>query len=143
MHEYNKSACINCRIYSQITRKCNYGIDITRTGSSTRYKVHIKTISLVDLKALFHTRNTRKFPRRIHPLQVQNLYPMRASVLVRLGVTANHGLYVSDAIHRAVVEVNEEGTEAAAVTSMVCHDGASAVKTSQLICDHPVHLLIS
>ena len=61
---------------------------------------------------------------------------------MRLGVTGKRDLFVSAAIHRAVVEVNEEGTEAAAATGMVMMLRAAMVveHPPKLICDHPVRL---
>ena len=57
---------------------------------------------------------------------------------MRLGVTGKRDLSVSAAIHRAVVDVNEEGTEAAAATVIII--GLGAAMEPQLICDHPVRL---
>lgn len=57
-------------------------------------------------------------------------------------MTGKRDLFVSAAIHRAVIDVNEEGTEAAAATGMVMMLRAAMVVDNppKLICDHPVHL---
>ena len=62
---------------------------------------------------------------------------------MRLGVTGKRELFVSAAIHRAVVDVNEEGTEAAAATVIIINRMTATMVVEhppQLICDHPVRL---
>uniref|UniRef100_A0A147BQW6 Putative serine proteinase inhibitor n=1 Tax=Ixodes ricinus TaxID=34613 RepID=A0A147BQW6_IXORI len=56
------------------------------------------------------------------------------------GIGGERDLVVSDAVHKAFVEVNEEGTEAAAATAMVVCDGAMfGIRFSV---DHPFLFLI-
>lgn len=52
------------------------------------------------------------------------------------GITDNRQLYVSDVVQRAVVEVNEEGTEAAAVTGAVAVNRIG-IDAFPFIVDHP------
>ena len=63
----------------------------------------------------------------------------------RLGMTRKRGLYLSFAIHRAVFDLNEEGTEAAAAPAMGMVLGSPVIlkPPRRLICDHPVQLLDS
>jgi serpin B len=53
-------------------------------------------------------------------------------------------LYVGAVIHKAFVDVNEEGTEAAASTAVVMEDGATAMepRTGEFHADHPFLFLI-
>lgn len=59
------------------------------------------------------------------------------------GMRREPGLFVSDAIHKAVIEVTEEGTTAAAVTSYDVVEGFfPRKKSTQVICEHPFLFLI-
>ena len=55
------------------------------------------------------------------------------------GMTGNNELYVSAILHKAYVEVNEEGTEAAAATAITMMAGAIAVRQKIPVfkADHP------
>lgn len=53
------------------------------------------------------------------------------------GMSGNPGLQISDVIHQAVVEVNEEGTEAAAATAVVMTRSASITSPAFFKADHP------
>ena len=56
------------------------------------------------------------------------------------GMTGNKELYISKVIHQAFVEVNEEGTEAAAATAVVMLK--SAMMSDRFIADHPFIFII-
>lgn len=58
-------------------------------------------------------------------------------------MTGSRELYASAAIHRAVVNVNEEGTEAAAASGIIMVPREFPFPPSppkQLVCDHPVQV---
>jgi len=56
---------------------------------------------------------------------------------------ADDPLYVSDVTHKAVIEVNEEGSEAAAVSSVQINTRTSVVtKTISMIFDRPFYFII-
>ncbi|XP_072461633.1 serpin B4-like isoform X1 [Notamacropus eugenii] len=56
------------------------------------------------------------------------------------GMTTQKGLAVSKIIHKSYVEVNEEGTEAAAATGVVV--GYNSSRKEEFNCDHPFLFLI-
>jgi serpin B len=61
------------------------------------------------------------------------------------GMTANRGLFISAAIHKAYIDVNEEGTEAAAATGIrMMRPTMVRVQTPPIIflADHPFIFLI-
>ena len=54
------------------------------------------------------------------------------------GITGYQGLFVSEAIHKAFVDVNEKGTEAAAATAVVLDESGGA----EFRADHPFIVMI-
>ncbi|XP_078009464.1 serpin B6-like isoform X2 [Phascolarctos cinereus] len=57
------------------------------------------------------------------------------------GMSARHDLYLSKVVHKAFVEVNEEGTEAACATAAVMMKRCARI-TPRFIVDHPFLFLI-
>lgn len=58
------------------------------------------------------------------------------------GISGVDELYVSDVFHKAFVEVNEEGSEAAAATGMVVMSRMMIIPSDPFICNHPFIYLI-
>ena len=58
------------------------------------------------------------------------------------GIDGTHSLYISAIFHQAYVEVNEEGTEAAAATAVVMTVMGPPLPTPTFRADHPFVLLI-
>jgi len=58
------------------------------------------------------------------------------------GMTSAEKLWISDVVHQALVDVNEEGTEAAAATAVVVTPPASETHAPVLRVDHPLPFLI-
>ncbi|XP_075545347.1 iripin-1-like [Dermacentor variabilis] len=52
------------------------------------------------------------------------------------GISGSRDLFVSDVVHKAVVEVNEEGSEAAGATAVIFHVESLSVSTPFVV-DHP------
>jgi serpin B len=58
------------------------------------------------------------------------------------GMTGNRDLYISDAIHKAFIEVDESGTEAAAATAVIMGATAIPAKPLEIKIDRPFIYLI-
>ncbi|XP_054984877.1 leukocyte elastase inhibitor-like [Sorex araneus] len=69
-------------------------------------------------------------------LGLQDLFNSRADLS---GMTGVRDLFISKVVHKSFVEVNEEGTEAAAATAAVAN---SYVPEEHFVCDHPFIFLI-
>ncbi|MBN2017163.1 MAG: serpin family protein [Candidatus Cloacimonetes bacterium] len=59
-----------------------------------------------------------------------------------LGINGKRDLFISNVIHKAFVDVNEEGTEAAAATAVVMMKTAAPMKPIEFTADHPFLFLI-
>ncbi|MBF0122695.1 MAG: serpin family protein [Candidatus Omnitrophica bacterium] len=60
------------------------------------------------------------------------------------GMNGNHELYVGDVLHKAFIEVNEDGTEAAAATAVMMAAGSAAPQEDPKVfrADHPFFFVI-
>ncbi|GFR30169.1 serpin B10 [Trichonephila clavata] len=70
-------------------------------------------------------------PKRLRKLGVEKIFDSRKADFSAM--ILNKGLFVSEIIHKAVIEVNEEGTEAAGVTGTVVSRSAA----EDFKADHP------
>lgn len=53
------------------------------------------------------------------------------------GMTGSKDLFVTEAIHQAFVEVNEQGTEAAAATATIMAPNCISIPSPHFLADHP------
>ena len=84
----------------------------------------------------FKTQNTLALDKTLSAMGCASLFTNSADLS---GMDGTKYLYIGDAIHTACVEVNESGTEAAAVTLMVAK---SKGMTPRFVVDHPFIFLI-
>ena len=78
----------------------------------------------------------------LNALGMVDVFLENVANLSGIGYTEGGNLYVSKAIQDAYVKVNEEGTEAAAVTSIIVTSESVQPPPPQLIADHPFLFLI-
>lgn len=73
---------------------------------------------------------------------IEELFSLASADLT--GISADGNLWATEVVHKAFVEVNEEGTEAAAATAVVMGFGCSAsmVIEKKFVVDHPFMFLI-
>jgi len=77
-------------------------------------------------------------PELMHGLSnmgVSDLFDARLANLT--GFAPNGGLSVGDSVHKAFVEVNEEGTEAAAATAFISFRSSRPDSPAKFACNHP------
>uniref|UniRef100_A0A3B4HD60 Antithrombin-III-like n=1 Tax=Pundamilia nyererei TaxID=303518 RepID=A0A3B4HD60_9CICH len=72
----------------------------------------------------------------------EKLKEMGLTDLFRMLEDSNFGLYISDAFHKAFLEVNEEGSEAAAATAVVAVGRSFNPYREVFTADRPFLLLI-
>lgn len=59
-----------------------------------------------------------------------------------LSVISDEKLSLTDALHKAKIEVNEEGTKAAAATVLFSFRSSRPAEPAQFICNHPFIYII-
>ncbi|XP_064480945.1 leukocyte elastase inhibitor-like isoform X2 [Ornithodoros turicata] len=89
----------------------------------------------------FKVEQTMELKKVLMDLGVKDLFECSADLT---GITERSGVRFSDVVHKAFVDVNEEGTEAAAATSMVMTDSLPIAGDEPKVfkVDHPFMFLI-
>merc|ERR1719233_1796706 len=82
----------------------------------------------------FKQENTVQLNKQLSMLGLNNMFSPFADFS---GITNERGLHVSQAVQKAFIEVNEEGTEAAAATGLAAVAFSSPLHQSFFIADHP------
>ncbi len=79
-----------------------------------------------------------ELPKPLKDLGVEDIFDSKTANLT--GILG--GIFVSNAVHDAYVDVNEEGTEAAAVTTIVAAFTSGPPPTPLFVADHPFLFVI-
>jgi serpin B len=89
----------------------------------------------------FKIRNRISLVETLSKLGIPNLFSEELADLS--GIEPKRLLYVTDAVHEAVIEVAEKGTEAAAATGIAMGERSARPPEKQFIADRPFIFLIS
>lgn len=81
----------------------------------------------------------RCFLQILHTMGVRELFAPTSNLT---GFSASGPLQLDDAVHKAKIEVNEEGSTAAAATVLFSFRSSRPAEPAQFFCDHPFMFLI-
>ena len=90
----------------------------------------------------FETRTHYKLNTPLKELGMPTVFDLYGANLFDIGSSIKGNLYVESAIHDAYVKVNEEGTEAAAVTTIIMMIESAPPQPPSFIADHPFIFII-
>ena len=109
--------------------------DITRINLSEdiQFEKPRKTYQITIPK--FKIKSSMELIKTLKRLGVKDLFDPRSADLS--GFSGSKSLYASTLLQKAFIEVNEEGTEAAAATGMVVSSRSMQPKPPTFVCDHP------
>lgn len=75
----------------------------------------------------------------LNELGIHELFQPHANLT---GFSADTNLSIDDAVHKAKIEVNEEGSTAAAATVLISFRSARPLEPAQFFCNHPFMFFI-
>ncbi|CAJ0589429.1 unnamed protein product [Cylicocyclus nassatus] len=99
--------------------------------------------------------SSTKLSIRIPKMRIENDYKLKEALIDMgatemfspnsdlSGITSTAPLRVSDAAHKALIEVDENGTTAAAATTMVMLAGSTMEQPKQFFADHPFMFILT
>jgi serpin B len=107
--------------------------DLSKIQFSKAFKFDEPTTYRVELPK-FKIEAKFDLIEKLEKLGIKDLFNGKKADLS--GFTGSKGLYASAMIQKAFIEVNEEGSEAAAATGMIV-SSRSLSEPASFICDHP------
>lgn len=115
------------------------------------FEQSIKNLSISTFNSLYSGIESRKLKLMIPKFKIETSYKLK-DILIEMGMSlafseeadfsgmAKKGLFIDQVIHKAVLDISEEGTEAAAATAIVMRKSAS-LQTS-FIANRPFIVII-
>lgn len=85
----------------------------------------------------FKTEHTAEISKKMMELGMTDAFSSDPAVVDFSGISGERDLYISAVLHKALVDVTEEGTEAAAATAIVMRKCACIMSTPELRADRP------
>jgi len=114
------------------------------------FKKSLSEFSLSSFNSLYSKLQSRKLKLIMPKFKIETSYKLK-DILVEMGISVAFtekadfsgmakGLYIDQVIHKAVLDVSEEGTEAAAATAVIMRKSAS--KQTQFVANRPFIVII-
>ena len=111
-------------------------------GQMAQWKQSMQSHEVSVFMPKFTMETSYSLPAYLSSLGMVDVFDDSLADLSGIAPVEPNGLYVSEAIHKAYVDVNEVGTEAAAITAMVLAYTSSQPPPPMFIANHPFIFII-
>ena len=111
-------------------------------GQMTQWKQSMQSHEVSVFMPKFTMETSYSLPAYLSSLGMVDVFDDSLADLSGIAPVEPNGLYVSEAIHKAYVDVNEVGTEAAAITAVVLDLTSAQPPPPMFIANHPFIFII-
>ena len=111
-------------------------------GQITQWKQSMQSHEVSVFMPKFTMETSYSLPAYLSSLGMVDVFDDSLADLSGIAPVEPNGLYVSEAIHKAYVDVNEVGTEAAAITAVVLDFTSAQPPPPMFIANHPFIFII-
>lgn len=151
--KFNKSSGLQCKLLALPYKGRDYSMIIILPNARNGLETMMQQLNVSKLNSLVLGMRSHRVKAQIPKFRIESTFELKP-VLSAMGMSdvfdedkadlsgTGKDLYVSHVFHKAFVDINEKGTEAAAATAVEEKDRCRQPPAESFIADHPFMFLI-